>query len=44
MDNHVERSVLTPIETKTVCGLRAFFPGKKVFLSRISVTCKSLRI
>ena len=31
MDDHVERSVLTSIKTKTVPIKSLFFPGKKVF-------------
>ena len=31
MDDHVERSVLTSIKTKTVRIKSLFFPGKKVF-------------
>ena len=43
MDDHVERSVLTSIKTKTVRIKNLFFQVRK-FLSRIPVTCKSLRI
>ena len=31
MDDHVERSVLTSIKTKTVWIKSLFFPGKEVF-------------
>ena len=43
MDDHVERSVLTSIKTKTVQIKSLFFQVRK-FLSQIPVTCKSLRI
>ena len=43
MDDHVERSVLWSIKTKTVRIKSLFFQLRK-FLSHIPVTCKSLRI
>ena len=43
MDDHVERSVLTSIKTKTVRIKSLFFQVRK-FLGRIPVKCKSLRI
>ena len=43
MDDHVERSVLRSIKTKTVQIKSLFFQVRK-FLSHIPGTCKSLRI
>ena len=43
MDDHVKRSVLTSIKTKTVRSKSLFFQVRK-FLKSFPVTCKSLRI
>ena len=43
MDDHVERSVLRSIKTKTV-RIKSLFSQVRKFLSHIPVTCKSLRI
>ena len=43
IDDHVERSVLRSIKTKTVRIKSLLFLVRK-FLSRIPVTCKALRI
>ena len=44
MDDHVERSVLRSIKTKTVRIKSIFFQVRKFLRSYIPVTCKSLRI
>ena len=44
MDDHVERSVLRSIKTKTVRIKSIFFQVRKFLSSYIPVTCKSLRI